>query len=108
MLAVKRRVVTQDDKYLYTHFYWWCVGCDEQHVWALKEQPSDYAVPEWEFDGNLESPTVSPSILTDGSNPAKRCHVFIKNGQIEYLGDCWHKLAGQTVPMVDVPKWLEN
>lgn len=81
---------------------WWCVGCDESHIWQVEATKG----PNWEWDGNIEAPTVSPSILTDGSRPEQRCHVFIKNGMIEYLGDCWHKLAGQTVPMVDVPDWL--
>ena len=28
------------------------------------------------------------------------CHCFIKAGRIEFLSDCTHKLAGQTVDMV--------
>jgi hypothetical protein len=58
----------------------------------------------WSFDGNHESPTCSPSFLTtltygDG-RPQHRCHSFIRNGKIEYLSDCTHKLAGQTIDMV--------
>lgn len=34
------------------------------------------------------------------------CHSFIRNGMWEFLGDCAHKLASQTVPMVPVPDWL--
>ena len=34
------------------------------------------------------------------------CHSFIRNGHWEFLGDCAHSLAGQTVPMVPVPDWL--
>lgn len=34
------------------------------------------------------------------------CHSFIVNGQWQFLGDCAHALAGQTVPMVPVPDWL--
>jgi hypothetical protein len=32
----------------------------------------------------------------------KVCHVFIKAGMIQFLGDCTHALAGQTVP---IPAW---
>lgn len=82
--------------------YWWCVGCDEHHIWQIEATKG----PNWEWNGNIELPTVAPSILTDGDRPEKRCHVFINNGMIQYLDDCWHELAGQTVPMVDVPDWL--
>lgn len=27
------------------------------------------------------------------------CHSFITDGQIQYLSDCTHSLAGKTVPM---------
>ncbi len=27
------------------------------------------------------------------------CHSFVTDGQIQFLGDCTHKLAGQTVPL---------
>jgi hypothetical protein len=30
------------------------------------------------------------------------CHSFIRNGKIEYLSECTHELAGQTVDMEDV------
>jgi hypothetical protein len=30
------------------------------------------------------------------------CHSFITDGQIQFLGDCTHPMAGQTVP---IPKW---
>ena len=72
----------------------WCPGCDESHVindgWDIM------------FEGIL--PTISPSILVQGSDE-KRCHSFVRNGVIEFLGDCTHKLAGQTVPL---PGWLRN
>jgi len=59
----------------------------------------------WSFDGNFESPTFSPSLLNTwqfvGGKPEKRCHLFVKNGQIEYCSDSTHSLAGKTVPMVD-------
>ena len=30
------------------------------------------------------------------------CHSFVVNGQIQFLPDCTHALAGQTVP---IPDW---
>ena len=35
---------------------------------------------------------------------AKACHSFITDGRIQYLGDCTHPLAGQTL---DLPNWEE-
>lgn len=34
------------------------------------------------------------------------CHSFIRDGQWQFLSDCAHSLAGQTVPMVPVPDWF--
>ena len=31
------------------------------------------------------------------------CHSFVKDGQIQFLSDCSHELAGQTVPLPDWP-----
>lgn len=34
------------------------------------------------------------------------CHSFITDGKWQFLSDCAHPLAGQTVPMVPLPDWL--
>lgn len=78
------------------HSYWlWCPGCDMAH--RIDDT--------WEFNGNIESPTFSPSILV-GGNKGTVCHSFINDGIWDFLGDCTHKLAGQKIPMVPVPDWL--
>ena len=60
----------------------------------------------WTFNGNLESPTISPSLLVkqfDKDNNIRLCcHSFIRNGQIIYLNDCTHSMAGKTVDLLDV------
>lgn len=33
------------------------------------------------------------------------CHSFIKDGKIQFLGDCTHALANQTV---DLPDWEQD
>lgn len=60
----------------------------------------------WEWDGNLELPTLSPSILTMGS--PFRCHSFLKAGIFEFLQDSEHPLTGQKVLIPDLPKWAES
>lgn len=73
----------------------WCPGCGFAHQINTT----------WTFDGNEASPTFAPSVLVDWQEgPAfsrKVCHSFIRSGEIMYLDDCTHELAGKTVPMVD-------
>lgn len=89
----------------------WCPGCDEMHM-----VNTDMSIrPAWEFDGRYDWPTFSPSILVTGTRrvtddeharimagekiePTPRvCHSFVREGNIQFLGDCTHHLAGQTV-----------
>jgi hypothetical protein len=65
--------------------------------------------PSWTWDGNLGAPTVEPSILTTGARVDgvdHRCHSFLRGGVFEFLEDCTHDLAGQSVPMPDLPEWF--
>jgi hypothetical protein len=86
--------------------YWfWCGGCGTHHTFRTKKPAGD-AGPIWTFDGNEELPTFSPSLLVRyGNRPGdKRCHLFLKAGMVQYLGDCTHKLKGLTVP-VEPPRF---
>ena len=47
---------------------------------------------------DLDKPTVSPSLLQNFV-PGIICHSFITDGKIQYLNDCTHKLAGQTIEL---------
>ena len=86
------------------YFTFECPGCGYDH-WIKTSGPG----PVWAFNNDLERPTVSPSILVNGaSDPTDshgRCHSFIRDGQIQFLSDCFHKLAGQTVPLPDAEQW---
>lgn len=81
----------------------------------------------WSFNGDVERPTFSPSVLAtsghyvpahknDGScwctyakeHPDEklpvscyRCHSFVQDGVVQFLGDCTHALAGKSVPLED-------
>lgn len=81
----------------------WCPGCDDAHQ-VVVESPNG-----WGFNGDLERPTFTPSVLvrygnrTDGPLGVNAvCHSFVAEGRIQFLGDCTHHLAGQTV---DLPPW---
>ncbi|EZQ13778.1 DUF6527 family protein [Aquamicrobium defluvii] len=93
-----------------------CPGCREMHQVAVAGDTR----PAWDFNGDFDCPTFSPSILVRGhrvsrdesgkwngewerdaeGNPVPYvCHSFVRDGQIQFLGDCTHDLARQTVPL---------
>ena len=77
-----------------------CPGCEAYHkVYVGGPDVS----PIWTYNGNPNCPTISPSLLVNGHDPATLCHSFIKDGQIRFLNDCHHKLKGQTVELPDCP-----
>jgi hypothetical protein len=104
---------TTDGRYLF-----YCDGCKCHH----------FVSDRWTFNGNFESPTFSPSILVRGTEYTKKgwdeydewtrtkimppsgkfetkptvCHSFVRDGKIEYLSDCTHELAEQTVELEDL------
>jgi hypothetical protein len=83
-------------------YYFPCPGCKSTHgVWI---KPPHEGGPSWNWNGSLEKPTITPSILVSTPVAGKMniCHLFITDGKIQYLGDCTHKLAGQTIEMEDV------
>lgn len=95
----------------------YCLGCGTIH--ALATEPNTVSKAKWGFNGNLDSPTFTPSLLVktgkyvepkyeEDQDMVKAgmgstiCHSFITNGQIQYLGDCTHHLTNQTV---ELPTW---
>jgi hypothetical protein len=106
--------------------YFRCPGCKTGHQVGV-EAP---ARPIWGFNGDGDKPTFTPSILVrsvriDGGDaeldrildtyklPEEReamladkrinmvCHSFVTDGRIQFLSDCTHELAGQTVDLPD-------
>lgn len=83
----------------------WCPGCDGAHMVSVGEGPG----PQWEYNGLPETPTWRPSILVTyngrdagvGGAPPAICHSFVTDGKIQFLDDCTHALAGQTVELPD-------
>lgn len=96
-----------------------CPGCNETHqitVMPLGIRGDAISGPKWSFNGNFEKPTFKPSVLVTWNEPSDvegefddeskdkqfRCHSFVTDGRIQFLSDCTHSLAGQTV---DLPDW---
>lgn len=74
-----------------------CPGCETAHVVSIAPSQAP-----WDWNGDTQRPTLSPSVLVNagGANPeAHVCHSFVRGGRIEFLGDCTHELAGQTVEL---------
>ena len=88
-------------------WWFWCGGCETHHRYVTKLGEGETG-PCWTFDGNEASPTFSPSLLVNGRGrpedlfphtTAHRCHLFLRAGMVQYLSDCTHHLAGQTIPV---------
>lgn len=99
-----------------------CPGCNENHVIYVGAG----AGPRWGYNGDPDKPTFTPSILirsghyvpghedqcwckfnaecvargeeASGFN-CSVCHSFVTDGRIQFLDDCTHALAGQTVDL---------
>ena len=61
----------------------------------------------WSWNGNINSPTLKPSVLTKGRK--FRCHSFINDGKVRFLSDCSHEYAGKVRDLLnlDVPNDYE-
>lgn len=91
-------------------FIFRCPGCKTAHT--VNTNPGG-----WGFSGSVEAPTFTPSVLvTHPAHPdateefkewrtERRCHSFVTDGRIQFLSDCTHELAGQTV---DLPDWIDH
>lgn len=96
MAKLKKKTVT------YYEFY--CPGCKHLHVYVVADDNS-----QWQFNGNLESPSFTPSLLnripflnpvTNVMEYRESCHLFVTNGKIEYCASGTdHELAGQTIEL---------
>jgi|ERR1035437_2051273 hypothetical protein len=102
----------------------WCPGCKESHQVMYGAGNG----PRWNWNGNVDKPTFTPSILVRTGHYCQRpgvdscwctwnaenpddlvdfkcmlCHSYITDGNIQFLNDCTHELAGQTVPLPTYP-----
>lgn len=104
MAKIKRYTLTDGGYNNELGFY--CPGCKCKHF--ISDQHTNIKAMgngPWTFNDNFEKPTINPSILvsfTYNENIDYICHSFIKNGKIQYLFDCTHKLKGQTIEMEEI------
>lgn len=109
------------------HAYIHCPGCNDIH--AVNVGPNG-----WGYNGNPESPTLTPSVHSksghfarangdatpgncycdvkeripdwDDDHKCVSCHSYVRAGKIEFLSDCSHDKAGQTLELLPVPDWV--
>jgi hypothetical protein len=96
----------------------WCPGCQQMH-----------RLPDsWAFNGDVNCPTFSPSFkhegkqrvfvngqwtgawIRDAGGTPKSfvCHYILTDGILNYCNDCTHELAGQSVPLPELPEGLTD
>lgn len=76
----------------------WCPGCNRLHIIYINSYCGKSRL-QWEWDGDLERPTVQPAL-----HVADECHYALRNGRIEFFSNCCHALAGKTVALPDLPE----
>lgn len=106
----------------------YCPGCQTRHTVYHGEGSG----ARWQWNNDPKYPTFHPSVLVLSGHHAnrrpsenntcwcsyykdhpdepvqfscQRCHSFIVAGKIQFLDDCSHALAGQTVPL---PEWTDD
>lgn len=91
-MSILLEITAADGRHMLEFF---CPGCRYYHAFIIERKD---AGPIWTWNKNIEKPTFSPSLLVNGSSD-RRCHLFVRDGKIEYCGDTWHELRGKTVDM---------
>lgn len=92
------------------HYGWtfYCPGCAQWDEPGHRLHAVHTVDRTWMFNGDAERPTLSPSVLVrskqwrNGVIVEDVCHSFVRDGRIEFLGDCSHALAGQTVELPEI------
>lgn len=127
-VAKLKRVMTHGGDFYGLRFD--CPGCGRMHLLPTDETPAHVTKADrWKFNGDYRRPVLSPSVLNRQEmheppvtaenleewkrNPwpqakvMRVCHSFIgcngaQPGQITFLSDCTHALAGQTVDLPEI------
>jgi len=82
-----------------------CPGCASAHGVSVIDGKS----PRWDWNGSLDKPTFTPSILVSWTwgeaHEPRVCHSWVTDGRIAFGADSTHSLAGMTV---DLPDWKDD
>lgn len=110
-MARIKRYTTADGGY-HGELGFMCPGCGHRHFINDSLTELSHVEPVWTFNGDFEKPAVRASVLiwsyqfnsATGKHDIEcdRCHSFITDGMIQFLSDCMHPLAGQTVELPEI------
>lgn len=93
---MKVQEITHNDKIV--GYYFDCPGCDHAHIFYTGNTTG----PNWKFNGDVNNPTFTPSLMNDKDRPERRCHLIMTDGKINYCNDCYHDLSGKTIEMGNI------
>lgn len=95
-----------------TYVWIYCPGCKHHHMLRTRmpSNPTQQEVDDqrnniqglWTFNGDFDKPTFRASLLIGAHDATYRCHSFITDGKIQFLGDCFHELKNQTVDLPEI------
>ena len=91
------------DERVVAHLDALCPACGFEHSFRVDLDGHGKHTSVWEFNGDYDSPTFSPSMLANKDRMQEHhpiCHSFLRDGIWQFLGDCTHEMAGQHVPMI--------
>jgi hypothetical protein len=90
------------------------IKCPAGHDHYINTKVPNHKNAQWNFNGNLDSPTFTPSInertgyyvnpemYADAKNESYHCHFVVTDGKIYFCGDCSHELKGQTLDLPEI------
>lgn len=102
------------------HLMFLCPGCNEHHIVKVTTNEDKSG---WEWNRDILFPTFTPSIKVEYVKPTPQgltmlnhsaplppgesrypstdevCHSYVRDGNIEFLHDSTHRLAGRIVPL---------
>lgn len=89
-----------------THVQLHCPGPFPNRCIPVQLKGTRAGTGNWSWNGDTEKPTLKPSINTSADFGEQRerkvCHSFVNDGKIQFLGDCTHEFAGQTLDLLEV------
>lgn len=113
----------------------WCQGCREAHTVWVGEGPGPrwtwngdvdkpvfgpsvlvtghWYTPKGEADEQAWQAAGGPKPRPKFETADTRCHTFVgcngaQPGEIVFLGDCTHELAGKTLPLAELPPYMSR
>lgn len=71
----------------------------EKRILPVMLQGKREGTKNWTWNGNVDFPTLRPSILTRDDNVT--CHSFVNDGIVEFLNDSTHDKSGMKISLLD-------